>query len=260
MKSVTRHKRQWFPFVCCLLAACVLISFSGCFAGADYENKQVYTYRSKGANVFNDFRGTRANQSSPQDHSSETADEILYRIIDTEIKRSGQLVYAGISQRTIHAEASKLKQFFPELRIAVEHEPFPNWPKSYLDASFRYEKTPYPLELEYLDESCCPDEYKVMTQEDFDTIISDFCAGHYDLLLSSGSSFDVAREFKSRNDASAERPPVMEKMPYRIKSDVVGAKWKQINGIWRAKSHGGYALEPADPKAVQIIENLFGEK
>lgn len=245
--------------VCHLLATCVLISFSGC-AGADYEDKKVYTYRSKGPKVFDDFRVTRSNQSLSQAHISETEDEILYRIIDTEIKRSGQLVYAGISQRAIHAEASKLKQLFPALRIAVEHEPFPYWPKSYVDASFSYEKTPYPLEVEYLDESCCPDEYKAMTKEDFDTVISDFFAGHYDLLLSSGNSFDVIRDFYGRDDAPTEKPPVMEKMPCRIKSGVLGGTWKQINGIWRAKSHEGYALEPADPKAVQIVENLFGKK
>jgi hypothetical protein len=61
-------------------------------------------------------------------------------------------------------------------------------------------------------------------------------------------------------DSPVDKPPVMEKIPYRIKSSVVGEKWTQINGIWRAKSHGGHAVEPADPKAVQIIENLYGEK
>ena len=60
-----------------------------------------------------------AENSSPQ--FTENTDEILFRIIDTEIKRSGQLVYASLFSPTIHAEADKLKKLFPELRIAIVH-------------------------------------------------------------------------------------------------------------------------------------------
>jgi hypothetical protein len=35
-----------------------------------------------------------------------------------------------------------------------------------------------------------------------------------------------------------------------------------MDGIWRAEKTGTreYAVEPADQEAVQIIENLYGEK
>ena len=52
-----------------------------------------------------------------------------------------------------------------------------------------------------------------------------------------------------------------------MKSGVKGEKWKLMDdGIWRARTltaayqGGEFAVEPADPKAVRIIENLYGEK
>ena len=51
-----------------------------------------------------------------------------------------------------------------------------------------------------------------------------------------------------------------------MKSGVKREQWKPMDGIWRARTAyaayqwGEFAVEPADPKAVQIIENLYGEK
>ena len=39
------------------------------------------------------FKVTRSKKAISQPQATETPDEILFRIIDTEIKRSGQLVY-----------------------------------------------------------------------------------------------------------------------------------------------------------------------
>ena len=240
-----------------------LISFSGCIAGADYEDRTINVYRSTGPKVLEQFKVTRSKNEISQPQATETPDEILFRIIDTEIKRSGQLVYASLSSPIIHAEADKLKKLFPELRIAVVHSPFSEWTQSWIDAGFRYEGREG-LQVEHLDENCCPEEYKVMKKEDFDKIVSDFFAGQYDILLCSGSYYNIKRLYK--RDSPIGKPAVIEKLPIRMKSDVKGEKWKLMEGIWRARTAcaayqwGEYAVEAADPKAVRMIENLYGEK
>ena len=103
-----------------------------------------------------------------------------------------------------------------------------------------------------------------MKKEDFDKIVSDFFAGQYDVLLCSGSYYNINRLYK--RDSPIGKPAVIEKLPIRMKSGVKGEKWKLTEGIWRARTPyaayqwGEYAVEPADPKAIQIIENLYGEK
>jgi len=262
MKYFARHKKKCLVVLCNLIVASVLISFSGCFAGADYENKMIYVYRSTGPKVLEQFKVTRSIKEIPPE-PAETSDEILFRIIDTEIKRSRQVVYASISSPIIHAEADKLKKLFPELRIAVVHPPFSEWTRSWVDAGFRYEGRDG-LQVEHLDENCCPEEYKTMKKEDFDKIVSDFFAGQYDVLLCSGSYYNNNRLFK--RDSPIGKPAVIEKLPIRMKSGVNRKQWKLMDGIWRARTPyaayqwGEFAVEPADPKAVQIIENLYGEK
>ena len=263
MKWFARNMGKWSLAVCNLIILCALIVFSGCFAGADYENKMIYVYRSTGPKVLEQFKVTRSKKEISHPQATETPDEILFRIIDTEIKRSGQLVYASLSSPTIHAEAGKLKKLFPELRIAVVHSPFSEWTRSWIDAGFRYEGREG-LQVEHLDENCCPEEYKVMKKEDFYKIVSDFFTGQYDVLLCSGSYYNINRLYK--RDSPIGKPAVIEKLPIRMKSGVKGEKWKLMEGIWRARTPyaayqwGEYAVEPADPKAVQIIENLYGEK
>ena len=262
MKYFARHKKKYLVVLCNLIVASVLISFSGCIAGADYENKMIYVYRSTGPKVLEQFKVTRSKKEISPSQATETPDEILFRIIDTEIKRSGQLVYASIFSPIIHAEADKLKKLFPELRIAVVHPPFSEWTRSWIDAGFRYEGRDG-LQVEHLDENCCPEEYKTMKKEDFDKIVSDFFAGQYDILLCNGYYYNNNRLFK--RDSPIGKPAVIEKLPIRMKSGVKGKKWKLMEGVWRARTPyaayqwGEFAVEPADPKAVQIIENLYGE-
>ena len=248
---------------CNLILACALISFFGCIAGADYENKMIYVYRSTGPKVLEQFKVTRSKKEISPPQATETPDEILFRIIDTEIKRSGQVVYASIDSPIIHAEADKLKKLFPELRIAVVHPPFSEWARSWIDAGFTYEGRDG-LQVEYLDENSCPVEYKTMKKEDFDKIVSDFFAGHYVILFCSGNYYNNNR--LSKRDSPIGKPAVIEKLNIRMKSGVKGEKWKLMEGIWRARTPyasyqwGEFAVEPADPKAFQIIENLYGEK
>ena len=263
MKYFARHKKKCLVIFCNLTMACALTFFSGCIAGADYENKMIYVYRSTGPKVLEQFKVTRSKKEISPPQATETPDEILFRIIDTEIKRSGQLVYASVSYTIIHAEADKLKKLFPELRIAVVHDPFSEWTRSWIDAGFRYEGRDG-LRVEHLDENCCPEEYKAMTEEDFDKIVSDFFAGQYDVLLCGDSFYNIHRLYK--RDSPIGKPAVIEKLPIRMKSGVKGKKWKLMEGVWRARTPyaayqwGEFAVEPADPKAVQIIENLYGEK
>ena len=263
MKCFTRHKKKLLMGFCNLILACALISFFGCIAGADYENKMIYVYRSTGPKVLEQFKVTRSKKEISPPQATETPDEILFRIIETEIKRSGQLVYASIFSPIIHAEADKLKKLFPELRIAVVHPPFSQWTQSWIDAGFRYEGRDG-LQVEHLDENCCPEEYKTMKKEDFDKIVSDFFAGQYDILLCSGSYYNINRLYE--RDSPIGKPAVIEKLNIRMKSGVKGEKWKRMEGVWRARTPyasyqwGEFAVEPADPKAVQIIENLYGEK
>ena len=263
MKYFARHKKKCLVVLCNLIVASVLISFSGCIAGADYENKMICVYRTTGPKVLEQFKVTRSKKEISPPQATETPDEILFRIIDTEIKRSGQLVYASLSAPIIHEEADKLKKFFPELRIAVVHAPFSERTRSWIDAGFTYEGGDG-LQVEHLDENCCPEEYKTMKKEDFDQIVSDFFAGQYDVLLCSGSYYNINRLYQ--RDSPIGKPAIIEKLPIRMKSGVKGEKWKLMDGIWRARTPyaayqwGEYAVEPADPKAVQIIENLYGEK
>jgi len=263
MKNLFRFNRGFLFGLLYLPAACFSFFLSGCIGGADYEDKMINVYRVTGPKVLNQFKVTRSNNEIPQPQATENSDEILFRIIDTEIKRSGQIVYASIFSPIIHAEAGKLKKLFPELRIAVVHRPFLEWARSWIDAGFRYEGRKG-LKVEYLDENCCPEEYKVMKKEDFDKIVSDFFAGHYDILLCSGSYYNIHRLYK--RDAPIGKPAVIEKLPIRMKSGVKGEKWKLRDGIWRARTPyaayqwGEYVVEPADPKAVQIIENLYNKK
>jgi hypothetical protein len=254
---------KWSLAVCNLIIFCALIVFSGCFAGADYENKMIYVYRSTGPKVLEQFKATLSKKEISPPQATETPDEILFRIIDTEIKRSGQLVYASLSLSTIHAEADKLQKLFPELRITVVHTPFAEWNRSWI--SVVEKKGKYRPEVIYLDENCCPEEYKAMTEEDFDKIVSDFFAGDYDILLCGGSFYNIHR--LSKRNSPIGKPAVIEKLPIRMKSGVKGEKWKLMDdGIWRARTltaayqWGEFAVEPADPKAVRIIENLYGEK
>ena len=265
MKYFARHKKKCLVIFCNLTMACSLTFFSGCIAGADYENKMIYVYRSTGPKVLEQFKVTRSKKEISLPQATETPDEILFRIIDTEIKRSGQIVYASISSPIIHSEADKLKKLFPELRIAVVHKPFSEWTRSWSDGSFRYEGSGVDmLRVEHLDENCCPEEYKTMKKEDFDKIVSDFFAGQYDVLLCSGNYYNNNR--LSKRDSPIGKPAVIEKLPIRMKSGVKGEKWKLMEGVWRARTPyaayqwGEFAVEPADPKAVQIIENLYGEK
>ena len=266
MKYFARHKKKCLVVLCNLIVASVLISFSGCIAGADYENKMICVYRTTGPKVLEQFKVTRSKKEISPPQATETPDEILFRIIDTEIKRSGQLVYASLSAPIIHEEADKLKKFFPELRIAVVHPPFSEWARSWISSGpWRYEGSDG-LRVEHLDENCCPEEYKTMKKEDFDKIVSDFFAGQYDVLLCGDSFYNIHRLYK--RDSPIGKPAVIEKLPIRMKSGVKGKKWKLMEGVWRARSPyvpydyqwGEFAVEPADPKAVQIIENLYGEK
>ena len=263
MKYFARHKKKCLVVLRNFIVASVLLSFSGCIAGADYENKMIYVYRITGPKVLEQFKVTRSKKEISPPQATETPDEILFRIIDTEIKRSGQLVYASIFSPIIHAEADKLKKLFPELRIAVVHPPFSQWTRSWIDAGFRYEGRDG-LQVEHLDENSCPEEYKTMKKEDFDKIVSDFFAGQYEILLCSGSYYNIKRLYE--RDSPIGKPAVIEKINIRMKSGVKGEKWKRMEGVWRAKTPyasyqwGEFAVEPADPKAVQIIENLYGEK
>ena len=127
MKYFARHKKKCLVIFCNLTMAFSLTFFSGCIAGADYENKMICVYRTTGPKVLEQFKVTRSKKEISPPQATETPDEILFRIIDTEIKRSGQLVYASVSYTIIHAEADKLKKLFPELRIAVVHPPFSEW-------------------------------------------------------------------------------------------------------------------------------------
>ena len=257
MKYFTRHKKKCLVVLCHLIVAGVLISFSGCIAGADYENKMIYVYRSTGPKVLEQFKVTRSKKEISPPQATETPDEILFRIIDTEIKRSGQLVYASIFSPIIHAEADKLKKLFPELRITVVHTPFAEWNRSWI--SVVEKKGKYRSEVIYLDENCCPEEFKAMTEEDFDKIVSDFFAGDYDILLCGGSFYNIHRLYKRNSPIG--KPALIEKSTIRLKSQVKGKKWKLMDGIWRARTTGReYAVEPADQEAVQIIENLYGQK
>ncbi len=219
MKYFARHKKKCLVIFCNLTMACALTFFSGCIAGADYENKMIYVYRSTGPKVLEQFKVTRSKKEISPPQATETPDEILFRIIDTEIKRSGQLVYASISAPIIHAEADKLKKLFPELRIAVVHPPFSEWTRSWIDVGFRYEGGDG-LQVEHLDENCCPEEYKTMKKEDFDKIVSDFFAGQYDILLCSGSYYNINRLYK--RDAPIGKPAVIEKLNIRMKTGVKG--------------------------------------
>jgi hypothetical protein len=238
----------------------LLLSLAGYFAGADYENKQINVYRITGPRVFEDWKVSRPNQDSPQTQAPESPDEILYRVIDTEIKRSGQLVYESNFTPSIHEYADKLQKLFPGLRIALVHAPFSEWPRSWLGSEVIDGKR----QIEYLDENSVPEKYKVMTEEDHKQTVSDFFAGHYDLLLCGGSYYNIHRLYE--RDGPNGKPPVLENLPIRVKSGVKGAKWKLRNGIWRAKTPyasyewGEYAVEPADEHAVQVIENLFGKE
>ena len=65
--------------------------------------------------------------------------------------------------------------------------------------------------MEHLDENCCPEEYKTMKKEDFDKIVSDFFAGQYDILLCSGSYYNINRLYK--RDSPIGKPAVIEKLP-----------------------------------------------
>ena len=264
MKYFARHKKKCLVVLCNFIVASVLISFSGCIAGADYENKMICVYRTTGPKVLEQFKVTRSKKEISPPQANETPDEILFRIIDTEIKRSGQLVYASVSYTIIHAEADKLKKLFPELRIAVVHPPFSEWARSWISSGpWRYEGSDG-LRVEHLDENCCPEEYKTMKKEDFDKIVSDFFAGQYDVLLCSANYYNNNR--LSKRDSPIGKPAVIEKLPIRMKSFVKGEKWKLMEGVWRARTPyaayewGEFAVEPADPKAVQIIENLYSEK
>jgi hypothetical protein len=233
MKYFARHKKKCLVIFCNLTMACSLTFFSGCIAGADYENKMIYVYRSTGPKVLEQFKVTRSKKEISPPQATETPDEILFRIIDTEIKRSGQLVYASPSAPIIHAEADKLKKLFPELRIAVVHKPFSEWTRSWIDGRFRYEGSDG-LRVEHLDENCCPEEYKTMKKEDFDKIVSDFFAGQYDVLLCGDSFYNIHRLYK--RDSPIGKPAVIEKLPIRMKSGVKGEKWKLMEGVWRART------------------------
>jgi len=262
VKYFIGHNRKCILASCNLLVAFFLISLSGCIAGADYEDRTINVYRITGPKVLEQFKVTRSKKEISQPQATETPDEILFRIIDTEIKRSGQLVYASLSSSTIHAFSAKLKKLFPELRITVVHTPFAEWNRSWISVVEKEGK--YRPEVIYLDENCCPEEYKTMTEEDFDKIVSDFFAGDYDILLCSGSFYNIHRLYKRNSPIGT--PAVIEKSTIRLKSQVKGKKWKLRDGIWRARTSwaayqwGEFAVEPADPKAVQIIENLYGKK
>ena len=258
MKNFIRHQRKCILVSCNLLVAFFLISFSGCIAGADYEDRTINVYRSTGPKVLEQFKVTRFKKAISQPKATETPDEILFRVIDTEIKRSGQLVYASLSLSTIHAEADKLQKLFPELRIVVVHTPFAEWNRSWI--SVVEKKGKYRPEVIYLDENCCPEEYKAMTEEDFDKIVSDFFAGDYDILLCGDSFYNIHHLYKRNSPIG--KPALIEKSTIRLKSQVKGKKWRLMDGIWRAEKTGTreYAVEPADQEAVQIIENLYGEK
>ncbi|MEJ6620455.1 MAG: hypothetical protein QNL93_00745, partial [Opitutae bacterium] len=52
MKYFIRHKRKCILASCNLLVAFFLISFSGCIAGADYENRTINVYRTTGPKVL----------------------------------------------------------------------------------------------------------------------------------------------------------------------------------------------------------------
>ena len=66
MKWFARNKRKWLLVVCNLFAVCFLIAFSGCIAGADYENKMIYVYRSTGPKVLEQFKVPRSKEISPR--------------------------------------------------------------------------------------------------------------------------------------------------------------------------------------------------
>ena len=107
-------------------------------------------------------------------------------------------------------------------------------------------------------------DIKTMKKEDFDKIVSDFFAGDYDILLCGDSFYNIHHLYKRNSPIG--KPALIEKSTIRLKSQVKGKKWKLMDGIWRAKTltgayqWGEFAVEPADQEAVQIIENLYGEK
>jgi hypothetical protein len=138
------------------------------------------------------------------------------------------------------------------------HTPFAEWNRSWI--SVVEKKGKYRPEVIYLDENCCPEEYKAMTEEDFDKIVSDFFAGDYDILLCGDSFYNIHHLYKRNSPIG--KPALIEKSTIRLKSQVKGKKWRLMDGIWRAEKTGTreYAVEPADQEAVQIIENLYGEK
>ena len=117
---------------------------------------------------------------------------------------------------------------------AVVHPPFSEWTRSWIDAGFRYEGRDG-LQVEHLDENCCPEEYKTMKKEDFDKIVSDFFAGQYDILLCNGNYYNNNRLFK--RDSPIGKPAVIEKLPIRMKSGVKGKKWKLMEGVWPNSLH-----------------------
>ena len=149
----------------CVGSIMFLFCLTACSVGADYEDRWINAYRSKGPRVFDDFQVTRSNQELPPAKVPETPDEILFRIIDTEMKRSGQLIFTNVSNSEIHAFAAKFKEFFPELRITVAHKPFSEWNRVWGKVFKINGKCEF--RTVYLDENCCPDEYKKMKMEDY---------------------------------------------------------------------------------------------
>ena len=113
MKYFARHKKKCLVVLCHLIVASVLISFSGCIAGADYENKMIYVYRSTGPKVLEQFKVTRSKKEISPPQATETPDEILFRIIDTEIKRSGQSFMHPSFHRSFMRKPTNSKSYFP---------------------------------------------------------------------------------------------------------------------------------------------------
>ena len=67
---------KWSLAVCNLIILCALIVFSGCFAGADYENKMIYVYRITGPKVLQQFKVARSNKENSSPQVTQNADEI----------------------------------------------------------------------------------------------------------------------------------------------------------------------------------------
>lgn len=140
----------------------------GCFIGADYEDKEIAVYKIKGPKVLAWMDEDSKKEDLGNQNLSRKYDDILRRILARELNANGQVVFLHQFIPDLHEQARKIKNFFPGIRIAIVHKSFNEWPRSWLTVINSK------LVTEHLDESCCPDKYKEMREEDFEIILDDF--------------------------------------------------------------------------------------